>query len=124
MDFGNVSTNFFSLTGWDTRSVEWCCLESQPADGVTCTSGRVTGLSLSNSGIRGSFMPSFSDLNALRTLELDQNQFSGTLDSLAGFLTFNLVPLRQQLGRNTGRLVFDESNDSAVALQQQLGWNS
>ena len=86
LNFGNLSTNFldlFSPPRWDTQSANWCCLESQPAYGVTCTNGRVTRLMLRNLDISGSFMPSFSDMSALNVLALDRNNLEGTLDPLS-----------------------------------------
>ncbi|XP_038985300.1 receptor protein kinase TMK1-like [Phoenix dactylifera] len=52
--------------------------------GVRCTSGRVTGVLVSNSGISGSLPPDVRNLSALTRLELMINKLSGPLPSLAG----------------------------------------
>ena len=83
MEFGTVSTNAATLLRWPVQSTDpfWCCTEG--ALGVSCEQSRVTSLDLGQSGIRGSFYPSFGNLDALTTLNIQANEFQGNISALA-----------------------------------------
>ncbi|RAJ93002.1 Leucine-rich repeat (LRR) protein [Larkinella arboricola] len=55
--------------------------------GVTCSEGRVTGLSLRGNGISGTIPESLSSLTNLQQLLLDNNQLSGSIPTSLGNLT-------------------------------------
>ncbi|XP_031497864.1 LRR receptor kinase SERK2-like isoform X2 [Nymphaea colorata] len=77
----NDSSN--KIPDWDYHMVTPCFSWSH----VTCTDGHVTSLSLSSSGLSGTFSPSITKLKHLVSLELQNNNLSGVLPDYLGDLT-------------------------------------
>ncbi|WP_299247689.1 hypothetical protein [uncultured Aquimarina sp.] len=66
-------------TFW-TRNTNWLSGPIETWDGVTVTNCRVTGLKLSNNNLNGPIPASFSNLTALKRLNIGKNNVSGILD--------------------------------------------
>ncbi len=66
-------------TSW-TRNTNWLSGPIETWDGVTVTNCRVTGLKLSNNNLNGPIPASFSNLTALKRLNIGKNNVSGILD--------------------------------------------
>lgn len=93
-----VSTNTFvssktQLTNWCTTPVgantyiPGPCNTASPWKGVTCTSGRVTSLSLSSIALGGSLPTSIAGLNALTSLVITSCALGGTLPTQLASMT-------------------------------------
>ncbi|XP_078444594.1 receptor protein kinase TMK1-like [Wolffia australiana] len=77
--------------GW-TKPTEPCTWHF-----VSCTGDRVTAIQLGDSGIAGRLAPEVRNLTALVKLELQKNQISGPLPSLAGLSSLQSLLLHNNL---------------------------